>query len=87
MLMVQTELDPATPIEGARLAHAAHAATRMITVDDEGDHGGVLSSEPGSCVEEAVLGFLQKGTLPARDLTCTTTPMPNDTKTYPVAVR
>lgn len=87
MLMVQTELDPATPIEGARLAHRRHAATRMITVDDSGDHGGVLASEPGSCVDEPVLAFLQKGTLPARDLTCAGTPMPNDTRTYPVSVR
>ncbi|MDO5697324.1 MAG: alpha/beta fold hydrolase [Dermatophilus congolensis] len=87
MLMVQTELDPATPIEGARLAHAAHSATRMITVDDKGDHGGVLSSAAGSCVDKAVSTFLAKGTLPARDLTCKGTPLPNDTKVFPVAVR
>lgn len=87
MLMVQTELDPATPIEGARLAHRDNAATRMITVDDKGDHGGVLNSTPGSCVDKPVLAFLQKGTVPARDLTCAGTPMPNETRTYPVAVR
>lgn len=87
MLMVQTELDPATPIEGARIAHAGHSATRMVTVDDDGNHGGVLTAPLGGCVDKAVLGYLQKGTMPATDLTCQGAALPLDSQAYEVVAR
>lgn len=81
-LMVQTEFDPATPIEGARKAHAANARTRMITVAGAGGHGGYLAMNP--CVDKAVNAYLTKGTMPTRDLTCAGTPLPNEKKVFPV---
>ncbi len=82
MLMVQTELDPATPLEGARRAHAANKATRLLFVDNQGSHGGYLSTN--TCVDTKVGDFLTKGTLPDQDITCPGTPLPGEKKVYEV---
>lgn len=82
MLMVQNQLDPATPIEGARKAHAANRATRLVVAKGQGAHGAFFTATPNPCVDTATLTFLQKGRLPAKDLECAGLPLPGDTKVY-----
>jgi len=74
MMMVQSERDPATPIEGARRTNAALAGSRMLVVTGEGDHG--LYAGGNACVDKAVETFLANGTLPARGATCKGLPLP-----------
>lgn len=74
VLIVASEHDPATPIEGAQAAAAGFAGARLLTVTDEGDHG--LYAAGNTCVDSAVDDFLLKGTLPAEAATCAGTPMP-----------
>ncbi len=77
VLMVQSEHDPATPIEGARRSQAAFAGARMLTVTGEGDHG--LYAGGNSCVNKAVESFIVSGTLPAEGATCAGRPLPDPT--------
>jgi len=74
VLIIASEHDPATPIEGARAAAANFAGARLLTVTDEGDHG--LYAGGNACVDDAVDGFILDGVLPAPDATCAGTPMP-----------
>ncbi len=83
MLMVQTELDPATPLEGARKAHAANRSTRLLFVDNQGSHGGFLTKNP--CVDKTVTAYLGHGTLPHQDTTCAGIPLPGEKKVYEVS--
>ena len=62
VLMVQSEHDPATPMEGARHALSQFSAGRMLTVTNSGDHG--LYAGLNGCVNRAVEVFLIHGTLP-----------------------
>lgn len=84
MLMVQNQLDPATPIEGARRAHAAHRATRLVVARGTGGHGAFFTPSPNPCIDRITLAFLQRGTLPARDVECAGTPLPGEKKVYDV---
>ncbi|KOX16228.1 transporter [Saccharothrix sp. NRRL B-16348] len=77
VLMVQSERDPATPLEGAQRAHRNFAGSRMLTVTDEGDHGIYGFGNP--CVDEVVEAFIVDGKVPSGDLTCPGTPMPDPT--------
>lgn len=61
-LIVQSEHDPATPIEGARRAHEKFEGSRMITVTDEGDHGIYAGDNPA--VDEVVEDYLVDGIVP-----------------------
>ncbi|SEP54363.1 alpha/beta hydrolase [Amycolatopsis saalfeldensis] len=63
VLMVQSEHDPATPIEGARKAHAAFANSRMITVTGEGDHG-IYALGGNQAVDKVVEDYLVDGVVP-----------------------
>lgn len=82
MLMVQSELDPATPFEGALAAHRARPETRLLTVDDQGNHGVWLGDNP--CVERTVGAYLTTGRLPGADLLCPGMPLPGETRVFPV---
>ena len=82
MLMVQSELDPATPYEGALAAHRARPETRLLSVQDQGNHG-VWLGENG-CVERTVGTYLTTGKMPARDTVCPGVPLPSDTRVYAV---
>lgn len=82
MLMVQAELDPATPWEGALRAHRENPATRLVAVDDQGGHGVYLSDN--TCVRAAVDRYLMRGTLPVKDVLCPGDPLPMEGRTYPV---
>ena len=77
VLMVQSERDPATPLEGAQRAHRGFAGSRLLTVTDEGDHGIYGFGNP--CVDEVVEAFIVDGKVPPRDLTCPGMPLPDPT--------
>jgi pimeloyl-ACP methyl ester carboxylesterase len=62
VLMVQSEHDPATPIEGARRAAAAFRGAQLLTVTDEGDHA--IYASGNTCVNRAVERFIVSGVLP-----------------------
>jgi pimeloyl-ACP methyl ester carboxylesterase len=62
VLMVQSERDPATPIEGARDAAEHFSGSQLLTVTGSGDHG--LYGGLNGCVNRAVEAFLINGTLP-----------------------
>ncbi|WP_249124335.1 alpha/beta hydrolase [Saccharopolyspora erythraea] len=68
VLMLQSENDPATAVEGARIAHRDFAGSRMVTVADEGDHG--VYAAGNACVDDVVESYLVDGVVPARDVTC-----------------
>ncbi|MFH9611134.1 alpha/beta hydrolase [Streptomyces sp. NPDC017448] len=74
VLMVQSEHDPATPMEGAKLAASEFANARLLRVTDEGDH--MLYGNGNACVDEAVNAYLADGVLPRRDATCAGRPLP-----------
>ncbi|GAB6899963.1 alpha/beta hydrolase [Kineosporia succinea] len=75
VLMVQSVHDPATPMEGAKEAEEHFAGARMLTVKGEGDHG--LYAGGNSCVDRKVDAFILEGKLPAKDVTCLGTAMPD----------
>lgn len=78
VLMVQSVRDPATPVEGARRAHAGFAGSRLLTVNDEGDHG-IYAFTANACVNDAVEAYLVDGVVPAVDFSCPGTPLPDPT--------
>ena len=87
MLMFQSEGDPATAYEGALAAHRKTASkTVMVSVDNEGQHGLYIDG-PSTCLERIGDTFLfsARPTLPARDTRCTTSPLPDDKKVYPLS--
>lgn len=77
VLMVQSEHDPATPIEGARLASAGFKGSRLLKVTGEGDH--MLFGNNNKCVDSAVDSYLASGKLPERGATCAGGPLPDPT--------
>jgi len=74
MMLVQSERDPATPIEGARRSNAALVGSRMLVVTGEGDHG--VYAGGNACVDKAVETFIVNGVLPAKGATCAGLPLP-----------
>jgi pimeloyl-ACP methyl ester carboxylesterase len=83
MMMVQTELDPATSYENAIAAHKASPSTKLLVVDNQGDHGAVIGSK-NACVTTAAYDFLIKGKLISSDSVCPGMPLPDDTNAYEV---
>lgn len=77
VLMLHSEHDPATAIEGARRAHQAFAGSRMITVTGEGDHGlyGMSAPYTNKVLDDIVQNYLADGILPA-DQTVPGVPLP-----------
>ncbi|MEV4417927.1 alpha/beta hydrolase [Catellatospora sp. NPDC049609] len=75
VLMVQSERDPATPIEGAERAHSRFAGSRMVRVQNEGDHG-IYALTGNACVDTIVESYLIDGILPAADVVCAGVPIP-----------
>jgi pimeloyl-ACP methyl ester carboxylesterase len=73
ILMVNSERDPATPIEGARAAAHHFAAGRLLVVADDGEH---VSYGLNPCADTATDDFLINGTLPAHGTTCPGLPLP-----------
>ena len=80
--MFQAEGDPATAYEGARAAHRKVASkTTLVSVDNEGQHGLYIDG-PSTCLERIGDAFLFSNRLPARNVRCTTSPLPYDRKVY-----
>ena len=80
VLLVQSERDPATPVEGARRAAERFAGARLMLVTGEGDHG--LFAGGNDCVNRAVEGFIVDGVLPAAGATCRGLPFPDPTQIF-----
>ncbi|MGW4400124.1 alpha/beta hydrolase [Amycolatopsis nivea] len=74
VVIVQSEHDPATPIEGARKAHAEFQNSRMLTVTGEGDHG-IYGIGGNQAVDKVVDGYLVDGIVP-RDQSLPGLPLP-----------
>jgi pimeloyl-ACP methyl ester carboxylesterase len=84
MLMVQSELDPATAYEGALRTHNDTArATRFVAIDDEGQHGQYVGSA-SSCAEAIGDTYVFTGELPGKNEVCGTSPLPAELSVYPV---
>lgn len=84
MLMVHSELDPQTAYEGGLRTHRdVPRATRLVSVDDEGQHGQYLLG-PSACVDAVGDRFVFGGELPGRDEVCGTSPLPADGAVYAV---
>lgn len=82
LLMFQSEGDPATAYEGALVAHRATANhTRMVSVDDEGQHGLFLNGA-SNCVDQIGTDFLFHQAMPGEDYICGTSPLPRDSRVY-----
>lgn len=84
-LMLQTQYDPATPIEGAWKAHAADKKSRLVVAVGQGSHGAFNTDN--RCIDTITLRYLQTGRLPARDTQCAGNPLPGETKVFPVTWR
>ncbi len=70
ILFTQTELDPQTPIEGARASLAAMPTASMVQVDGGWNHG-VMVPSGNPCVDVPVGRYLLDGTAPPlRDTHC-----------------
>lgn len=83
ILMVQNELDPATPREGALQAFKSLPNARMIFIDDEPQHTAFPYGT--RCVDVSVAQYLLDGTLPAKKFNvCAALPLPGERQTYPV---
>ncbi|MDN5762878.1 MAG: alpha/beta hydrolase [Microlunatus sp.] len=86
MLMFQSEGDPATAYEGALAAHRKTGSkTVLVSVDNEGQHGLYIDG-PSKCLEAIGDAYLfTTGNPPPRDTRCSTSPLPDDKKVYPLA--
>ncbi|MFC0626057.1 alpha/beta hydrolase [Kribbella deserti] len=85
VLMLQSELDPATAYEGGLRTHRAISPhSRFVAVDDEGHHS-LYFGVPASCIQDVGDSFLFNGELPNADVVCGTVPLPGDAVVYPVA--
>jgi hypothetical protein len=56
----------------------------MVSVDNEGQHGLYIDG-PSTCLEDIGDAFLFKGWKPTVDRRCTTSPLPDDRKVYPLS--
>ncbi|NAZ88185.1 alpha/beta hydrolase, partial [Kineococcus indalonis] len=69
VLLVASERDAATPLEGVLRTHQALPSSRLVTVRNEGDHV-VYASIGNPCVDGLVDRFLATGAAPTADTTC-----------------
>lgn len=84
VLMITGEVDPATAYEGALRTHEdTAAATRLVSIDDEGQHGQYVGSY-SRCAERIGDRFVFRGEAPGKDRVCGTSPLPEDSAVYPV---
>lgn len=84
VLMITGEVDPATAYEGAARTHEdLPATTRLVSIDNEGQHGQYVGSY-SACAERIGDRFVFGGELPGQDRVCGTSPLPEDSAVYPV---
>ena len=66
-LMVQSALDPATDYSLAVSAHRKYGGSRLVTINQEGDHGTYRGVD--KCADKIVNTFLTTGGAPANVVT------------------
>lgn len=69
VLLIASEHDPVTPIEGARQLRQRLPGSRLVTLHDDYSHG-VFASRGDACVDGAAAAYLVDGTVPAADVHC-----------------
>ncbi|UBV42203.1 alpha/beta hydrolase [Deinococcus taeanensis] len=83
VLMLQNELDPATPQEGALKALNSTPSARMIFIDDEPQHAAFPYGT--ECVDTPITEYFLTGKLPqAKMNTCSALPLPGEQAVVPV---
>lgn len=82
-VIVQSELDAATPYEAGLRSAQILPNTSLISVDDEGSHGHYPYGT--TCVDDAVNAYMIDGTMPADFTACGALPLPLETEAFPVA--
>ncbi|MFX0539058.1 alpha/beta hydrolase [Ornithinimicrobium sp. Y1847] len=81
-IVIQSEMDAATPWEGGERSAHQLARTSLIAVDNEGSHG--LYPYGTSCVDDAVNAYFIDGTMPPERTVCGALPLPLETETFEV---
>ena len=81
-LMIQSELDAATPYEAGQRSAKLLKNTALISVDNEGSHG--LYPYGTTCVDDAVYAYFVDGVLPAATTACQAKPLPMEAETFEV---
>ncbi|MFF9559144.1 alpha/beta hydrolase [Streptomyces albus] len=69
VLIIQATRDAATPYPGGVELHKRLKGSRLITEKDAGSHG--ITNLKNPCINERVDAYLLKGTVDAKDVTCT----------------
>ncbi|WP_406346489.1 alpha/beta hydrolase [Streptomyces sp. NBC_00648] len=69
VLLIASEHDPVTPVEGARQLRKRLPGSRLVTLHDDYSHG-VFASRGNSCVDGAAAAYLVDGTVPSTDVHC-----------------
>ncbi|MFI7599111.1 alpha/beta hydrolase [Actinoplanes sp. NPDC049681] len=69
-LIVQAEKDINSQLPGARKMHQALKGSRMVTLQGARTHG-VYGFRGASCVDDSVNAYLESGSMPQADVTCT----------------
>ncbi|WP_221091421.1 alpha/beta hydrolase [Deinococcus aquaedulcis] len=83
VLMLQNELDPATPQEGALRALNSTPSAKMIMIDDEPQHAAFPYGT--TCVDKPIIDYFLTGKMPEGKMTtCTAMPLPREDKVVPV---
>lgn len=77
ILMLQSELDPQTPLEGARVTLGALPNASMVQIDGENTHA-VWIPYGVPCVDLAIGNYLVSGTQPVRETHCQGLPLSAD---------
>ncbi|WP_432142491.1 alpha/beta hydrolase [Streptomyces sp. bgisy084] len=70
VLLIASEHDPVTPIEGARALQRRLPGSRLVSLHDDYSHG-VFASRGNGCVDETAAAYLTDGTVPHADVHCT----------------
>lgn len=83
-IVIQSEMDAATPWEGGERSAHQLPRTSLIAVDDEGTHG--LYPYGTECVDDAVNDYFIDGTMPAERTVCSALPLPHEDEVHPVGV-
>ncbi|MFD9224953.1 alpha/beta hydrolase [Streptomyces sp. NPDC060064] len=69
VLLIASEHDPVTPVEGARQLRQWLPGSRLVTLHDDYSHG-IFASRGNACVDSAAAAYLVDGTVPATDVHC-----------------
>lgn len=82
-IIIQPELDAATPYEGGHRAAGVLRNTALISIDNEGTHGAFPYGT--ECVDAPVREYFITGEMPDEYTLCEAKALPLETETYQVA--